>query len=163
MNRQRIFKMTQSAVFCALIFIMVSFIKINTINSNYIHLGDCMIYIAACIMPVPYAAFSAGVGAMLADIYVGVPIWAPYTLIIKILMVLCFTYKGKILNIRNVIALIIAGIINIGGYAIAELIISNQCLGVLSTAVQTVSNTVIFIIIALAIDLTKIKRYLSLN
>ncbi len=158
MKNQKILRMTQSAVFCALIFILTSFIKINTINSNYIHLGDCVIYIAACLISTPYAAFSAGVGAMLADIYVGVPVWAPYTLVIKILMVLFFTNKSKILCLRNIIALIIAGIINVGGYALAEYIISGQCLGVISTLIQTVSNTIAFIIIALAVDLTNFRK-----
>ena len=48
--------LVKAAVFAALIAVMTAYIKFNTgINDGYLHFGDSMIYLAACILPLPYA------------------------------------------------------------------------------------------------------------
>ena len=74
-----------SALFAAMITVMTAFlfhIPIG-VNGGYLHFGDALIYLAASMLPTPYACIAAAVGAGLADIVSGAPIWAPFTLVIK--------------------------------------------------------------------------------
>ena len=71
----------------AMVMIATTFFKIPN-AMGYIHLGDGFVLLAAIILPKKYACFAGGVGAGLADIYGGYAVWAPWTLVIKIVMVL---------------------------------------------------------------------------
>ena len=71
----------------AMVMIATTFFKIPN-AMGYIHLGDGFVLLAAIILPKKYACFAGGVGAGLADIYGGYAVWAPWTLVIKIMMVL---------------------------------------------------------------------------
>lgn len=54
--------LVKAAVFAALIAVMTAYIKFNTgINDGYLHFGDSMIYLAACILPLPYRSSSTSV------------------------------------------------------------------------------------------------------
>lgn len=58
--------LVKAAVFAALIAVMTAYIKFNTgINDGYLHFGDSMIYLAACILPLPYAMAAAAIGGFL--------------------------------------------------------------------------------------------------
>lgn len=83
--------LVKAAVFAALIAVMTAYIKFNTgINDGYLHFGDSMIYLAACILPLPYAMAAAAIGGFCADILAGAAAWAPFTAIIKALNALPF-------------------------------------------------------------------------
>ena len=56
-------------------------------TGGYIHLGDALIYLAACLLPAPYAVGAAMVGAGLADLLTA-PLWVVPTLLIKALVAL---------------------------------------------------------------------------
>ena len=97
---------------------LATFLHITVGISGYIHLGDAVIYLAAALLPNPYAAAAAAVGAGLADVLVA-PVWAPFTVAIKAVMVFCFTAKkDRILCRRNLLAPWFAGLVCIGGYYI---------------------------------------------
>ena len=49
-------------------------------TGGYIHLGDALIYLAACLLPAPYAVGAAMVGAGLADLLTA-PLWVVPTLL----------------------------------------------------------------------------------
>ena len=76
-----------TAMMTAMVMIATTFFKIPN-AMGYIHLGDGFVLLAAIILPKKYACFAGGVGAGLADIYGGYAVWAPWTLVIKIIMVL---------------------------------------------------------------------------
>ena len=76
-----------TAMMTAMVMIATTFFKIPN-AMGYIHLGDGFVLLAAIILPKKYACFAGGVGAGLADIYGGYAVWAPWTLVIKIVMVL---------------------------------------------------------------------------
>ncbi len=76
-----------TAMMTAMVMIATTFFKIPN-AMGYIHLGDGFVLLAAIILPKRYACFAGGVGAGLADIYGGYAVWAPWTLMIKIVMVL---------------------------------------------------------------------------
>ena len=77
-------------------------------TGGYIHLGDALIYLAACLLPAPYAVGAAMVGAGLADLLTA-PLWVVPTLLIKALVALLFTSRGpRLLCPRNGAALLLA-------------------------------------------------------
>ena len=50
----KIRKLTASGVFAALIYVFTAYLHIPT-GAGYTHAGDGLIYLAACILPTPYA------------------------------------------------------------------------------------------------------------
>ena len=124
-NNKPIFNMVLAALFAALISVFIAFlfhipIKIGA-NSAYLHFGDMFIFLAASLLPTPYAIAAAGIGGGLGDLFCGGAEWIPFTIVIKILVALCFTAKkDKILCTRNVIAPVFVLLITVGGYYVAE-------------------------------------------
>ena len=130
-------------------------------NGGYIHFGDSLIYLAAALLPMPYAMLAAAVGGGLADLLTA-PMWVVATVIIKMLLVLPFTNKGKkVVCLRNVIATVIAGVISVIGYAVAEyFLFGNWSVLLLSLApsmIQSVGSAVFFVLFGVALDKARIK------
>ena len=68
-HRENLRLLTTTALFAAAITVMTAYmLHIPLPTGGYIHLGDALIYLAACLLPVPYAAAAAAVGAGLADL-----------------------------------------------------------------------------------------------
>ena len=159
-----------SALFAAMITVMTAFlfhIPIG-VNGGYLHFGDALIYLAASLLPTPYACAAAAVGAGLADIVSGAPVWAPFTLVIKACIVLLFTAKReKLLNKRNVLALIGAWPVTCAGYYVAEAIITGNWVvpaaGLPANTIQAAGSAVLFVLIALALDKMHLKNRLKLS
>ena len=53
------------------------------VSRGYFNIGESMVYLTAILFGPYIGAISAGVGAMLADIFIGLPIYAPGTLVVK--------------------------------------------------------------------------------
>lgn len=89
-------KITATAVMAALTTLMTAYIFHIPVgvNGGYVHLGDTMIYLAAAFLPLPYACAAGAIGGGLADLLTA-PVWAPATIIIKMLICLPFSSKGK--------------------------------------------------------------------
>ena len=88
-------------------------------TGGYIHLGDALIYLAACLLPAPYAVGAAMVGAGLADLLTA-PLWVVPTLLIKALVALLFTSRGpRLLCPRNGAALLLACLLSPAAYGLA--------------------------------------------
>ena len=67
-SRQNLHRLVTAALFAAAIAVMTAYLlHIPLPTGGYIHLGDALIYLAACLLPVPYAAAAAAIGAGLAD------------------------------------------------------------------------------------------------
>ncbi len=100
-----------TALFASAITVMTAYIlHIPIPTGGYIHLGDALIYLAACLLPLPYAAAAAAVGAGLADLLTA-PMWVLPTLVIKAVLVLFFTSKSeRVLCPRNCAAVVMAGL-----------------------------------------------------
>lgn len=156
-NKKAIYNTALASLFAALIAVFIAWffhipIKIGA-NSAYLHFGDAFIFLAASLLPKPYALAAAGIGGGLGDLFCGGAEWIPFTVIIKMLSALCFTSKGdKMLSRRNIFAPIPALFITVGGYYIAEaLIFSNWVSPVVSVwgnVVQIVGSAVIYYILA---------------
>ena len=78
MKKNQIKLMCISGIFTALVFVVTAYLHIPTYN-GYVHVGDGFIFLAACLLPMPYSIFVGAIGAMLADLLTGFAIWAPET------------------------------------------------------------------------------------
>ncbi len=78
----------------------------------YFNLGEGLIYIIAILLGARFGGLCGGVGAALADILLGYPLWAPLTLVIKGLegyIVGRLAPRGRIMAIAAGAAVMIAG------------------------------------------------------
>jgi uncharacterized repeat protein (TIGR04002 family) len=159
----RIYNITLTGIFAALITIFTAYIGHIPVGAHggYVHFGDGLIYLAAAILPAPYAMAAGAIGGGLADLLTA-PAWAIATIIIKALLVLPFTNKGStILNKRNYIAPIIAYLISNTGYFIAEAVMFGIKTALLSGLtgglVQSGGSMVFFILLGQALDRINFK------
>ena len=165
-SNNKVAMMTKTAMFAAMITLVTGYIFHIPMggNSGYIHLGDTLIYLAACCLPFPYAMVAASMGAALADCLTGAAVWAIPTIIIKALMILPFTSKSeKILCRRNVIGVVLSGLICCIGYGIAQAIMLGTWAGLLfpNPWIQSAACGVLFVTFAAAIDKSGLKHIIS--
>ena len=133
-------------------------------NGGYVHFGDSIIYLAAALLPTPYALAVGALGGGISDLLTA-PMWTIPTIIIKMLIVLPFTSHGKtLLNRRNLVAPVISFFISAIGYYVAEVILfgsETALLAALSgSIVQSAGSAVFFYLAAAAFDGKGIKRKL---
>ena len=94
------------------------------------------------------------------------PVWAPATIIIKMLICLPFSSKGtKLVTKRNVVALFLAFAISATGYYIAEGIMfgftASFFTSVSGSIVQSGGSAIMFVIIGTALDKIGFKRNIA--
>lgn len=153
-----------TGLFAAMICITTAFIFHIPfgVNGGYIHLGDTLIYIAASLLPMPYAMAAAAIGGTLADILTA-PMWALATLIIKALLTIMFTSKkNTLVNLHNVSAVFVAGVVSIIGYYLAELVLLGSeaafITSVTSSLIQAIGSGLLFIVIGATLDKINFKQ-----
>lgn len=158
-----------AAMFAALTCVLTMFIKIPIMGGQgYIHPGDMAIYLAASILPLPFAAAGAAIGGALADILGGAAVWAPWTLFIKAALTVFFTRKkSTVVCGRNIAACAAAAVVTVGGYYVAEGFIygswTTPLLSVPWNAAQAVSSAAIYIALGFAFDRLRLKNRFALE
>ncbi|GCA66519.1 hypothetical protein KGMB01110_09550 [Mediterraneibacter butyricigenes] len=162
-KRQQTLSLTMTGVFAAMITIMTAYICHVPYGANggYIHFGDALIYVAAVFLPRPYAMAAAAIGGGMADLLTA-PLWAPATIMIKMIITLPFTSKeGRILCPRNIIAPFLAALLSATGYYLAQGILFGSFVSVLASfagsAVQSGGSAIIFLALAVALDKAHMK------
>ena len=162
LQKDKIHLLTITALFAAAITVMTAYLlHIPIPTGGYIHLGDALIYLAACLLPVPYAAAAAAIGAGLADLLTA-PMWVLPTLVIKAVVVLFFTSgHRRILCRRNIAAVVIAGLFSPAAYALAGCAMTGTMAAFvpqfLGTLIQGIGSGALFIVITPALDGVKLK------
>ena len=151
-----------AGIFTAIVFVFTAYLHIPS-HTGYTHVGDGFIYLAACMLPLPYAMFVGAGGALLADCLTGYAIWAPGSIIIKTVAVLFFSRKSaRIISIRNLLALIPAWAVCIGGYYLYEALITGNFVAPLSGIpgyiTQSVLSSILFVVAGLAMDKLNAKN-----
>lgn len=165
MKNKRIIKIVMSAMFAALVAGLTFFPAIPIPGGGYVHLGDAMIYIAASFLPMPYAMAVAAIGGGLADLLSGFAAYAPFTVIVKALLTIAFTYKNeKILSKRNFLAPLTGLLITPGIYFAADWIlyggIAAAIPGIIWNICQAAASMLVFYIAAAAFDKLQFKKKL---
>ena len=165
MKNKKIKRMCFSGIFTAIVFVFTAYLHIPS-HTGYTHVGDAFIYLAACLLPLPYAMFVGAGGALLADCLTGFAVWAPASVMIKTGAVLFFSHKqNRILCPRNILALIPAWVFCIGGYYLYEALITGNFItpaaGIPGYITQSVLSTVLFISLAIAMDKLNVKANIN--
>ena len=161
MKNKKVSLMCMTGVFATLVFVFTAYLHIPT-NNGYVHVGDGFIYLAACLLPSAYAMTVGAGGAFLADCLTGFAIWAPGSVIIKVLTALLFSRKGnKIINIHNVLALLPAAALCVGGYYLYESILYDNFVtplsGIPASITQSVASSIVFVVVGRAFDKMNFK------
>jgi uncharacterized repeat protein (TIGR04002 family) len=164
LGKRVIFTALLAALVAALTFVHLP-VPIPQLNGGYVHVGDSLIYLAACLLPAPWAMLAAALGGSLADLLSGAPLWVPATLVIKACMALCFSAKQEtLLRPRNVLALLPATAINLVGYYFAELLMFGGdwrallAPSLIGGAVQSGGSAVLFLALAAALERAGLKK-----
>lgn len=119
-------KLVMTALMMCMIIVLTMFIKVPIpLTQGYVHLGDAMIFISVMLLGWKYGAAASAAGSAMADIFCGVAMWAPWTLVIKFIMAFVM---GKVLEhggnsiskIREIIAMTLGGLFMTAGYFVAE-------------------------------------------
>lgn len=171
-NKKALLKLTLSAMIAALTAVATAYIFHIPMSlfggQGYVHIGDAIIYLGASILPAGYACAAAALGGAMADLLSGSALWAPWTLVIKALVALCFTAKGaSLLNKRNYLALVLAAVITAAGYYIAEAFLYGSWItpvySISGNLLQSVASAVLYVVLGLALDKIRIKQQISLQ
>ena len=167
-QNEKIKRIVLTGLFSALIFVFTAYIHVPT-GAGYTHAGDGFIYLAACMLPAPYAVAAGMIGGALADGLTGFPVWIPATIVIKAITALFFTNKKeKILNLRNILGIIPSLAVCIVGYSLYEGIFMaggfNKAAIIAAFgqtpfySIQVAASSVLFIAAGLALDKSGLKK-----
>jgi uncharacterized membrane protein len=97
-------------------------------TSGFINIGDAVVMITGLLFGPIIGGIAGGIGSSLADLFLGFPIYAPATLVIKGLEgffvgLIANPKKNHKWNYRDFIAVIVGGFIMIFGYFLYEVMI----------------------------------------
>ena len=154
-----------TALMAAIIYVFTAYIHVPS-PTGYTHVGDGFLYLAASLLPAPFAAAAGAIGAGLADLLSGYGIWAPGTVIIKVLTAFCFTSRReKLVNKRNVLGILPALVLCVGGYYLYEALITGNftapALGIPGYLTQVALSSVVYLALGSALDRAGIKKKLG--
>ncbi len=153
-----------SALLAAVIALCTRFTSIPIFGGmGYVHIGDAFIFLAAAILPKPYAILASACGGALSDLMSGFVAYILPTAIIKALMALMFAGKKreKLLSKRNFLSILPAIAILVGGYYVAEVIMYQSfispLIGMVWNLLQGVFSAAGFAVLATALDKTRLR------
>lgn len=157
--------MVIAALFAAVILVTTAFLFHIHVGQGYVHLGDMFVYLAACFLPMPYAMLAAGVGAGLADLLTGHVAWMIPTAVIKMASVPAFANSGKLFCKRNVLAVVLGGVICVVGYYFAEVILYGSfaaaLVGIPMNILQATANGAGFLAVGYAMDRLRLRDQIN--
>jgi len=133
-RNNRIYKTVMTALMMCMIMIMTFLPRIPVpATEGYVHLGDCMIFLAVLILGWKLGAVAAGIGSALADVIGGYGFYAPITLVVKAAMAVVVGlfikkalesgFEGMKMRIMEWTGMILGGLVMVAGYYLAESLI----------------------------------------
>lgn len=148
-NRSNTEKLVLAALMAALACVATMVIRIPIPATNgYVNLGDAFVILSGVVLGPLYGGLAAGIGSALADLLAGYVGYAIATFIIKGIMGVLVGFmvkKGSVLNV--IISGILAEVIMVGGYFLAEALFMGYGLGaiggVLGNVMQGIAGVVI--------------------
>ena len=111
-------KLVYHSLLIGILYIVITFIAVPT-SLGYINIGDSLMMLLACVLPLKSAIIICAMGAGLADITFGYYQYFIFTLIIKSVLVIIVNK----LKVNNVIKFSIASIVAMILYGIADCIL----------------------------------------
>lgn len=156
-----------AALFAAAITVTTAYILHFPLpTGGYVHIGDALIYLGACLLPLPWAMAAGAVGGALADLLTA-PMWALPTFLIKAVICLPFTGKSeRILCPRNILAAVISGLVSPTLYGLVNVFFTSTWEAFLpqfiGTLIQGVGSAAVFLVLAWGFDQAGLKHRLTL-
>ena len=116
-ENEKLLNMVYAGLFAAMTALFTAALHIP-VGNGYIHCGDAVIYLAAAVLPLPYAACAAAIGGMTADLLSGYAMYALPTFLIKGAIAVTFSLIGgkRPVDGRRIAALLLCGLISVTGY-----------------------------------------------
>jgi uncharacterized membrane protein len=138
----------------ALMWVVTAFLQVPMFGSGggYVHLGDTVLFVFAAVGGPVIGAMTGGVGGLLADLYLGYPVYAVFTLVIKAvqgLVVGLMVAKSKRVGVY-IGSLAIAGTWMVVGYFLTELVVYSwevAIVGIIGNTIQIVVNMMLAVIV----------------
>lgn len=128
-QRSKVLNMVIDAMFIALTFVITGYINIRipflAANGGLIHLGNVPLFIAAALYGKKTGAIAGAVGMGLFDLLGPWAIWAPFTFVICGLIGYAFGFITEKHSSKPylIVAVLVAAVIKVVGYYIAEVIL----------------------------------------
>lgn len=166
MRGKQIKYMTHTGLFAGLVYLSTWLFHIPVgVSGGYVHFGDAMVYVAATILPTPYAMAASAIGAGLSDLMSpGGAVWLLPTVLIKPLCCLAFTNRrDTALCPRNIAAIFVAGLVTVAGYLAAGVVIGGvggAVASIIPNTVQAVGSGICFLALAAVLEKTKLRAAL---
>ena len=177
-KNEKTYSIVMTAMMTCLILLTTYTFKIPTPFQGYVHLGDAMIFLSVLAVGRKNGALAAAVGSSLADLLGGYAAFVPWTFAIKGLMALVMglfidmmtkkqskTLKLAGVPLTELIGMIMAGLVMVLGYGIADAVLAGNLLaGILSMPAncgQFAAGVVIASVLAAALYKTPAKRYFT--
>ena len=159
-----------SALLIAVVFVSTYFVHIPSpfsLNSGgLIHLGNVMFFMSAIVFGKKQGAIAGAFGMGLFDVLTGYAIWAPFTFIIRGVMGFIISHFANAQNRKgnnwkwNIVGLVIASIILVSGYFVANLILFQNIFGAISgipgDLMQIALGFILGVPLTLAVKKTKV-------
>ena len=157
-ENEKLLNMVYAGLFAALTALLTAGLHIP-VGNGYVHCGDAVIYLAAAVLPLPYAAGAAAVGGALADLMSGYAVYALPTFLIKGMLALVFSAVGgtRKLEKRRILAMLLCGIVSVIGYWITAVILYGGWAAqfaetVPGNCVQAVGSGIVYAVVAAAME-----------
>ena len=157
-ENEKLLQTVYAGLFAAMTALLTAALHIP-VGNGYIHCGDAVIFLAAAVLPMPYAVGASAIGGMMADVLSGYPMYALPTFIIKGLLALTFALigGGRKLNLRRIMGLIACGIVSVTGYWITAVILYGGWLAqfietVPGNLVQAAGSGIVYAAVALTVE-----------
>ncbi len=159
-DNEKLLHMVYAGLFAAMTALLTATLHIP-VASGYIHCGDAVIYMAAAVLPMPYAVGASAAGGMLADVLSGYPAYALPTFLIKGLIAVTFSLIGGERKIckKRAAGMVFCGILSVIGYWITAVILyggwySQLILTVPGNCIQAAASGIVYSVIAAAMERT---------
>lgn len=161
-----------SAFFAALVAVGIAYLPKLPIAHGFVHIADSLVFLASAVLPLPYSVLACAIGGGLADVLCGYAVYAPATFVIKGVTALFFRAAlsgrdggvGRIVCVRNLLALLPSAIACAGGYFLYELALygfSAALVGVPMNLLQVAVGGALFALMGLLMDRTRLLSRLE--
>ncbi|MBO4343683.1 MAG: ECF transporter S component [Clostridia bacterium] len=168
-NKNKIRKFVNAALFASLTCVAVMIIEIPIPATNgYINAGDGIVLLGASLLGSVYGGFAAGIGASLADVFLGYARYVPATFIIKFIMAfiagMIFKKSDPKKSAGIILCAFASGLasetVMIAGYFVYEALLlgygfAGALAGVPGNIFQGIGGTVIYAILLFAVRKNK--------
>ena len=155
-ENEKLVNTVYAGLFAALTALLTAVLHIP-VGNGYVHCGDAVIYLAAAMLPLPYAAGAAAVGGALADVLSGYAVYALPTFIIKAMLAAVFSAVGgtQMLEKRRILAMILCGLASVTGYWLTAVILYGGWAAqfietVPGNCMQAIASGIVYAVIAAA-------------